>query len=50
MREYKEIYSLEGRTLETGWKVLHRIDRTKIENTKAGQRVCPLDPGKRDKQ
>lgn len=26
MREYKEIYSLEGRTLKSGWKVLHLIE------------------------
>ena len=26
MREYKEIYSLEGRTLKSGWKVLHKIE------------------------
>ena len=26
MREYKEIYSLEGRTLKSGWKVLYKIE------------------------
>lgn len=26
MRDYKEIYSLEGRTLQSGWKVLNRIE------------------------
>lgn len=26
MREYKEIYSLEGRTLKSGWRVLNKIE------------------------
>ncbi len=39
MREYKEIYSLEGRTLETGWKVLHRIE-PKSNRQKGKYSVC----------
>ena len=39
MREYNEIYSLEGRTLETGWKVLHKIE-PKSNRQKGKYSVC----------
>ena len=39
MRDYKEIYSLEGRTLETGWKVLKRIE-PKSNRQKGKYSVC----------
>lgn len=39
MREYNEIYSLEGRTLETGWTVLQRIE-PKSNRQKGKYSVC----------
>lgn len=39
MREYTEIYSLEGRTLETGWRVLRRIE-PKGNRQKGKYSVC----------
>lgn len=39
MREYKEIYSLEGRTLKSGWKVLYKIE-PKVNRQKGKFSVC----------
>lgn len=39
MREYNEIYSLEGRTLKSGWKILRKIE-PKSNRQKGKYSVC----------
>lgn len=41
MRQYTEIYTLEGRTLESGWHVLHKIE-PKSTRQKGKYSVCYL--------